>query len=166
MIIVRATLPLVGAALYRWRGSGIWTPPRPIPQILIALPFGLLFHDDLLSIAVIGLTAIALCLGHGQYQSMGRPDVTHDKSSVDILIAWMFKTPASFAHCFAGMALTGALVTLPAGIALGNPVLALSGALKAVCYLIGSRVKFQAFGDTAECLTGAVFWGAVAVWMQ
>ena len=165
--MLKFILPLIGSLLYRWRGSSLWTPPRPVVQIFIALPFGLLLHDRLLAVAVIGLTAIALCIGHGQYQSMGRPDVTKDKSSVDFLINWLFKSdPASFLHCFAGMALTGVLVTLPAGIALQNPVLAASGALKAVAYTIGARgPKYQAFGDTSEFLTGAVFWGFAAYYL-
>ena len=57
------------------------------------------------------------------------------------------------------MAVTGLAVTLPAGILLQDPVIALSGALKAPAYMISYFGRTDT--DGGEMLTGAVLWGVL-----
>lgn len=157
LVLVYAVL---GGLLYRWRGSSLWTPPRPVLQAVIALPFAAAAPGSWLVAALVWIwTAGALCLGHGQYQGMGDTPEGTDRSSVDWLLRWMGGPPGGLARCVAGMALTGMLVTLPVGLALGSPVVALAGAGKSLCYLVGTRVRWQVLGDTSETLTGILFWG-------
>lgn len=63
-------------------------------------------------------------------------------------------------RCVTGMALSGLVVTIPAGVATLNPFLALSGAWKAVAYMIAKKADSDTEGG--ELLTGAFLWGAVA----
>lgn len=168
--MIRYLIAIPGALLYRWRGSSLWTPPRPIVQAMIAFPFaGPVLTHQYVALVVFLLTTAALCIGHGQYQSMGKPDTTHDTSSVDFLLKPFFKDdPAGFRHCFAGMALTGLLVTLPAGLFSLHPLLGVSGVLKAVAYVLGARIlpaKYQILGDTSEFLTGLAFWGILSFYI-
>jgi len=59
---------------------------------------------------------------------------------------------------FIGLGISGLFVTLPCGILLANPFLALSGALKAVAYALGW--KYGGKTESGEMLTGAFLWGA------
>ena len=59
-----------------------------------------------------------------------------------------------------GMAISGLTYTLPCGIATLNPLIALSGALKAPAYMI-SWALFKGT-EIGEWLTGAFLWGTLA----
>ncbi len=161
---------IAGAILYRWRGSD-YSLPRPVLQAVIALPFALLAYQTWFSIGlwcpILVLTTAALCLGHGQYQDLGTWKGPIKVSSIDFIISrfWGpdFEGRCSYWRDFFGMAVSGLLVTLPAGIITCHPLLALSGALKAVGYAISWRVVKGTW--LGEVLTGAVLWGAVAFYL-
>jgi len=214
MILAIFCIALLGAALYRWRGHA--SPikkyfPKPWPQIVFGLPYASIAAaaSYWLALPVGILTYAGLVTGHGQYflslhpksikpefvdfalvpffGADPRSQVSNDSDAFDGITA--YGADRLYWRCVAGMALTGLLVTLPAGIACLNPLLALSGALKAPAYMIGHFVfyhsdkemksgidqyggKINYFGITwlpqhldldteiGEFLTGLFLWGA------
>lgn len=146
----------LGAFFYRLRGAewgGLF--PRPLRQAWFAAvltaavaPAALLFGSYWLPhilLAVLGLTTAALTFGHAAYQDLGYFDqyeAAHNKS--EFYGVWLdrFMSPG-YARDFAGLALSGMLITAPAALAAGlmSPLIGLgvlaSGALKPVGYSVG-----------------------------
>jgi len=147
---------------------------------------------------VLVLTVIAFVLGHGQYfpQMMAKkikPEridflvklffsddprtkdfpmnlqktKQNERAYYDRLINDYGRDKLSW-RCFTGMALTGLAVTLPAGVVTFNPLLAISGILKAPSYVIAMKIKPDD-GDKAieyaEYITGAILYFILALYI-
>jgi len=181
-------LTIVGAVIYRIRGGLVPAFPRPMDQLLFALPYGAIAYkasnrNKIVFGIVMVLTMAACATGHGAYMDLGRWTQAVSPESLDFIVSWFFG--ADNFHNFwrdgFGLALTGLVVTLPAGLfLLYNAVfefkysylkpkllipsiaLTLSGALKFPAYYIG----WELFGGTegGEFLTGGMLWG-VAIWV-
>lgn len=159
MITIFATL--VGATLYRWRGMSHPLKkyfPRPYNQIAFALPYAMFCPSWYTAIPVLILTTLALLTGHGNFflRGTGGKDET-----TEFLIKWLKPYMPLYWYRALGLAMTGILVTLPAGFVLANPLLAISGALKGAAYVISDKAGHDTEGG--EWLTGAFLWGALAL---
>lgn len=116
-------------------------------------------------IAVLVATTVAIVTGHGQYfLDLARKYIKPER--FDFVVAIFFgRDPRSYSvspylhpdshiaeydykirsygerllywRCVLGMAVTGVIVTIPAGLAAQNPALALAGAVKAPAYMAG-----------------------------
>lgn len=142
---------------------------------------GLSWLDWAITAAVGVCTTVAVCMAHGQYfpqlamkyikperldfllrpffgddpRSLYPGDGAVSQSDQKSFFFWIcnhYGLRKLKWRCFAGMALTGLLITLPAGIATLNPFLALSGALKAIAYAGPEKT------EKAELYTGAFLW--------
>lgn len=168
-------IPL-GAFLYRWRGmshpSRKWAP-RPIPQGLFSLPYAIITYifyleyttwDNALlpALIVLALTTAGACTGHGRGMDLGDTD-NGEPERLEFLITWLKPHVSLYWYDAALLAVTGLAITLPAGIATLNPVLALSGLLKAPAYMIGKFGCPRDHVEAGELLTGAVLWGALCL---
>ena len=145
-------------------------------------------------IIVLVLTTLGFITGYGQYFPDMHTQPLDKPQFVDGLVSVFFgRDPRDFGNlkpdrltavlsiinygrtklywrCAFGMALTGLCCTIPAGIAMMNPWIALSCILKAPAYMISYALELKkAEGDYngAEYVTGAVLWGslAVATWL-
>ena len=71
-------IALIGAFLYRLRGGMPPSFPRPVDQLLFAVPYGLVtgfYWDNIFAGLIIWvITAGALCLGHGNNMDLGEQD--------------------------------------------------------------------------------------------
>lgn len=162
---------LAGAWLYRWRGQAHakknWFP-RPFNQMVFALPYGIItalfwwpeLEANALypAAAVWALSTLGVLTGHGRGIDMGDTDIG-EPETLEFLIAWLKPHVPLYWYDMALLSITGLAVTLPAGIATFNPLLALSGILKGPAYAVAK------FGDAktegGELLTGAALWGTL-----
>lgn len=155
---------ILGALIFRWRGMDYNL--HPLPQMLFALPYAI--FCGWWAIIVYPITVIAVILGHGQYFLPPSDKKLDNCQRYDFLLVPFFGedprltgapiTNLLYWRCFCGMAVSGLLVTIPSGIALHSPIIALSGALKAISYAVDN-------GNTkiAELLTGFFLYGALAI---
>lgn len=173
-VIIAAFL---GAVIYRLRGKGIW-PGRPWWQIAFALPFALVAIGPAWWVALIVLatTTGAVLTGHASYMDLGSvapgsDSAPQDGKSDEWYGAWLPIKPGYW-HDFAGLVISGLLISGSAGIALivggriytGLAVIA-CGALKAPAYALAWAAYRRWGGDpipVGEILTGAALWGALA----
>lgn len=173
---------LAGGAIYRARGMGLWQLPRPTWQVLFALPYALAVYFALGPLAaffVLTFTTGAVLTGHASYIDLngvkpGAPNAPKD-GQVDEWYGTWIPWPGTFAHDFIGLAVSGLLVSAPAGLALAvcgdlthGVILAASGALKALAYvprivIPGSILKDKLW--VCEPLAGALLWGSLAAIM-
>jgi len=150
-------LVLVGAALYRWRGHASKYKkylPRPFNQILFSAPYA--YIAGFWWFLVLPLTTLALLTGHGNFFLRGSGG---DDETTEFIIKWTKPHLPLYWYRALGLSMTGILITLPAGIATGNPYLALSGALKGVSYTIADKLDWGT--DGGEWLTGGFLSGAL-----
>lgn len=159
---------IAGGFLYRWRGMALkWKKyfPRPFNQIAFAAPYALACVPDLgwWALGILALTTLATLSGHGGFLDMGTWKSERDDETLEFIIKPLQNRIPDFWYDSIGMAITGLVITLPAGIALGSPILALSGALKSLAYIMGWKL-FDASVATAraEFLTGFFLWGSLA----
>lgn len=166
---------LAGAVLYRARGNGLWNLPRPTWQALFALPYAAAVFwplGPLAAFVVLALTTGAVLTGHASYLDLGEATrLPADGQSEEWYGTWI-PWPGTYAHDFIGLAVSGLLVTLPAGLAcaaggdlLPAMILALSGALKAPAYALGTIAARPLVSDKlkiCEPLCGAALWGSLA----
>lgn len=162
MIIVFA---LLGAIIYRWRGYGGKYKkyfPRPLPQMLFALPYGYLAWNVhwVAGIAVYALTVLALVTGHGGWHDLGDVIKKRARETMEFIIRPLRNNLRRYWYDALGLALSGLLITFPCGIATLNPVIALSGVLKAPAYMIGQVLTKDQNRQTeiGEVLTGLFLW--------
>ena len=170
---------LAGAAIYRARGMGLWRLPRPLWQLAFSVAYGVVAFTVApwwVALFVLAVTVGAISTGHASYMDLGsvplgasyapkdgRPDEWYG--------AWI---PGSgYWHEFAGLAVSGILISASCGLALclagdyltGITVI-VSGALKAPAYAIAwwfhRRWDVEPI-SLGETLTGAVLWGALAL---
>jgi hypothetical protein len=163
-----AFLALVGAVVYRIRGGLSPWMPRPVDQLIFALPYAVIAAKEhnrstWWFFGVLIITTIALMPGHGQYMDLGTWNAPVDPERLDFIVQLFFGDDNynNYWRDFFGLAVTGLVVTLPAAISLyKKPVLAillfLSGALKAVAYGLSWYLGFETEGG--EYLTGLFLW--------
>ena len=172
---------LVGALIYRLRGMGLW-PSRPWWQILFALPYGIVagsFCGLGAGVFVLAVTACAVLTGHASLIDLGtvRPGAANapaDGQRNEWYSGWI---PGSgYWHDFAGLMVSGLLISAPCGLALiwvgewhtGLAIIA-GGFLKAPAYALGwimaDRSHVPAI-PAGEFLTGFFLWGALALVIQ
>ncbi len=154
-------MTILGACLYRWRGHASkykkWFP-RPFSQIAFALPYAFLVLDSsyfsyFIGLIVFVLTALAVLTGHGNFFLRGSGG---DDETTEFIIKWAKPHLPLYWYRALGLAMTGMLVSLPAGIATLNPILAVSGLLKGVAYVISDKLGYGTGGG--EWLTGGFLW--------
>lgn len=155
-------LTLVGAALYRWRGHASKYKkylPRPFNQILFAVPYA--FVSGFWWFLVLPLTTLGVLTGHGR----GFPSkkMEGEPETLEFLILWLMPFIPLSVYKSLIMAITGLAVTLPAGIATGNPYIALSGVLKAPAYTIADKMGWGT--DGGEWLTGGFLYFALSFYI-
>lgn len=175
--VYKIFLTIVGAVIYRVRGGLVPAMPRPMDQILFALPFAAIVYkassrNTIAFFIVLALTVLAIATGHGQYMDLGGVNYPVSPERLDFIVQLFFGDDNfhNYWRDFFGLAVTGAAVTLPAGIGLmiyknywQGAVLALSGASKALAYAIA----WQWLGGTewGEFLTGGFAWlGVILLW--
>lgn len=170
-------IELLGAFLYRWRGMAHPYKkyfPRPFNQAAFAFPFAVaafLYYDGFefqgWAWAIAGvvwvLTTLGALTGHGRGMDLGETD-KGEPETLEFLIAWLKPKVSLYWYDAALLAVTGLAITLPAGIATLNPILALSGILKAPAYMIGKFCFTKEHVEAGELLTGAVLWSMVFYW--
>lgn len=146
------SLPIAMALLNRWRGHASKYKryfPRPWSQLALALPFGYIAyrygalpdivpHQEYVTWLVVTLLTWATWVtGWGNVYDLGHAKRGEKLEKIEYPIHWLYGRIPEYWYDFIGMALRGAIITIPAGIALLNPLFALSGAGMAVCYAIG-----------------------------
>lgn len=181
---------MCGLSVYRLRGSDD-NPPRPIMQLTFVLPYALIVFVHLYAVlhlpvwfAFCGFVCVmlvatpAVLTGHGNFQDLGTWREATTPEEFEFIIAPLHKTLTAkdgddYWYDALGLMLMGVLVTAPPGILLHSGAIALSGALEAPAYMIGSALtkrgvnKFagMAMTEIGEMLTGFLLWGALALWV-
>ena len=175
---------LIGAIIYRLRGWGpadetvkYWWKRRPLLHVAFALPyaFALVGCGWRAVLVVLALTTVAVITGHASIVDLGHvKDGSAGVPADGQQDEWYTRCipGEGYWHDFAGLIVSGALITGPCGLALmwaghwatGAAIVA-SGALKAVAYAIGwlMPVGFRYRGGaTGEFITGLFLWGSLA----
>jgi len=153
---------LAGGILYRWRGHASDYKkyfPRPWNQIAFALPYAWFAYQQVgyWAILVLIFTTLGTITGHGR--GFNNDTLQGDPETLEWPISWMqLYVPLQF-YKFMIMVMTGLAISLPAGLATLNPVLALSGALKGVAYYITRDTR------VSEFLTGLFLWGVLGFYI-
>lgn len=140
------------ALLNRWRGAATKYKryfPRPWPQLALALPFGYIaykygalpyiipYQEYVTGLVVTIITWGTWVTGWGNVYDLGHAPRGEKLEKIEYPIHWLYGRVPEYLYDLIGMALRGMIITAPAGIALLNPLLALSGASMAVAYAIG-----------------------------
>lgn len=161
-------LALLGAAAYRWRGSGDNFVETWVKRFACGAVLGLVTG----SLWVFALASVAVIVAHGRFLSMGRPQYRPQRE--DNWPAWLprnlgIRRDAKLFDALA-MAQTGILWTLPAAVffALQNNysaavVLAVAGLLKPLAYEIGWRIEKTDGVGYGETIFGAFVGAACGV---
>lgn len=168
-MIISFLASIAGAALYRWRGHASEYKmyfPRPWNQLAFALPYALFCIPPMTDgwftpLVVLLITWMFVLKGHGGFHDLGTWTFTREPESLEFLIRWTHRWLPPYWYDALGLAVTGIAVSMWAGIALGNPLLALSGALKAPAYMLARQVGWGP--PAGEWLTGAFLWGSLAI---
>lgn|SRR3990167_1429929 len=148
---------------------------------IYAIPYGAIgwvFYNPVLGVGCYLAGVLGKKLGHGQYIHLGykRQPFEQDEK-IDPLLRFFFGRDegGQYWRCATGLALTGIVISLLPGIiyavkidALYGVLLAFSGALKAVAYIIGWFIHNNINGKAkptviGEYLTGFFGWGAAAM---
>jgi len=171
-------IAMIGGLLYRMRGAHhepLLGMSGRMQKILYMLAFSSLYATAAFCVSgtwagiiVWIVTFGSITAGHASYIDLahvkdGAANAPSDGETEEWYGTWI---PGSgYWHEFAGLAVSGLLITLPAGIATLNPVIGLSGALKAPAYAIGWLIEdwteFNMF-VFREALTGMLLWGSLA----
>lgn len=138
-------LALYGAAVALWLGhASKWKRyfPQPWPQFALAIPYACavpLSYNHPFAIAgiVLILTTAAWLTGWGNWYDLAHAKRGKKDERTEFAVKWLYGKIPEYWYDVIGMAWRGALISLPAGIACQNPILALSGALMAPAYMIG-----------------------------
>jgi hypothetical protein len=168
LIIAAATV--IGALIFRMRGGLGPKFPRPLEQLAFSLPYGavayLVTSNWYIAAVVLAVTTITVLKGHGNNMDLGTWMEDADSEWYEKYTGYSTLDPNSpgtakeYWYDVGGMAISGLTYTLPCGIATLNPLIALSGALKAPAYMI-SWALFKGT-EIGEWLTGAFLWGTLA----
>lgn len=182
-----AAFALLGGIIWRVRG-GLWSGlgSKEIWRAVFTLPFmyAVIFFSHrhyhiseisllmLIGICAFGVTFGAISTGYANFQDMGTWKGTdHPPNWLEKIIFPLKPHMSKYWYDFLGMTLSGLIVTLPAGLATMNPVLALIGCFKSVAYATGWKIYpngtgrgitgFNQATEIGEFLSGIIFWGAV-----
>lgn len=172
-LIVIIAVSMAGGMVYHWRGHASPAKkyfPRPFNQMLFALPYAVLCLPPATShwgipAVVLVLTTLGVLTGHGRFMDLGSWGPPAKPETLEFIIRPLDRVLPGYWYDALGLAVTGLAVTLPAGIALGHPALALSGALKAPAYMLAramARDKAHAT-ESGEIFTGVWLWSIVAI---
>lgn len=177
--MIEIIIALIGALLYRMRGAGheplLGLSDRD-QKIIYMLAFSSIYATAAFCSAgtwagliVWAVTFGAITTGHASYIDLahvvdGSAGAPADGQKDEWYGTWI---PGSgYWHEFAGLAVSGLLITLPAGIATLNPLIGFSGVLKAPAYAVSwyvaDRTKWKAV-PIGESLTGFLLWGSLAL---
>lgn len=142
---------IAGGWISRMCGGG-WPQMRAgLEQWLYAAPYAVVIQHPAGILAFIA-ALLGKRMGHGQYIHLGdfrQPEAQDEK--IDGVLRFFFGVDrgGNYWRCVAGLALTGLVVTLPAGFIyaylyspLGGLLLALSGGTKPLGYMLG-RLLFR-----------------------
>lgn len=162
-LIAAFIMAVVGSAICRWRGSA-WSY-RPFSHIAFALPYAAFCIPPAtpswcVPAIVMVLTTLAVLTGHGNFFLRGAGG---EDERTEFLIKWLKPHMPLYGYRTLGMSMTGMLITLPAGVALMNPIIAISGVLKGSAYVLSDKAGWDTEGG--EWLTGALLWGVLAVFV-
>ena len=160
---------LIGGLIYRMRGGLGPSLPRPIEQILFSLPYGgfayLVTENWIVAAVALAITTVTVLKGHGNNMDLGTWEEAAEHEWYEKLLGYYKldpqspRTAAEYWYDVGGMAISGLTYTIPAGVATLNPLVAISGVLKAPAYMISwALIKSTELG---EWLTGAFLWGSL-----
>jgi len=166
----------IGVILGRMKGGLAPALPRPMDQLLFALPFAAIAYklserNVWCFVCVLVLTTLALTTGHGNFFDLGRVNYPVKPETLEFIVHWFFG-PDTFDNFWRdgfGLAVTGLAVTLPCSLFIAihkryalSVILFLSGALKFPAYYLG----WELFGGTegGEYIYGGLAWGS-AIWV-
>lgn len=157
MIFIAAIL---GGICYRWRGHSSKYKkyfPRPLNQIAFAVPYAWVTYQTIgfWAVAVLAVTTLGVLTGHGR--GFNNDALQGEPETTEYLILWLQPYMPLSLYKFLIMSITGLAITLWAGIATLNPLLALSGILKGVAYFITRDTR------VGEFFTGIFLWGSLAI---
>ena len=102
---------------------------------------------------VLPITVLALLTGHGGAIDMGNSSKERDDETLEFIVKPLRGKISEFWYDFILMSWLGMAITIPCGVATCNPIIALSGVLKAPAYALSHKFGFGA--DGGEVLTGA-----------
>lgn len=171
--LYKVFLGVLGAIVYRVRGGLSPALPRPFDQVLFALAYGAIVYkassrNIFWFLGILILTVAAAASGHGQYMDLGVWPKVVEAERLDFIVQFIMGDDNyhNYWRDALGLAVTGIAITLPCGIALMflknylvGGLIALSGVLKAVAYMLAAVVGLGTVGG--EYLTGLFLWGAV-----
>lgn len=120
----------------------------------------------LVFLVVLALTWAAVLSGHGRGMSIGEPmELGDEPETLEFPILWLEPYLPVYWYKALILAITGLAITLPAGLALMNPLVMASGLLKAPAYMIGRAISRKYSTQWGEFLTGGFLWGSLALIM-
>jgi len=164
--MIHVIMAIAGGCLYRWRGMS--SPykkyfPRPFNQIAFALPyaFACMGTSWWAVLPVLVLTTLGVLTGHGGWMDLGKWQSERDDETLEFIIKWLKPRMPLYWYDALGMSITGLAITLPAGLVLMNPYIALSGALKGAGYVVADKLGLGTEGG--EFFTGALLWGSLSI---
>ena len=147
--------------------------PRPVDQMLFALPYGIIaalftssvwefipYAPTVVGVLTFTLTTLAVVKGHGNTMDLGEFDREPEWYEF-VIRPWLFNRVPLYWYDFIGHCISGLTYTIPIGIATMNPILGLSGLAKGPAYAISKRGDAGTAGG--ELLTGAFLWGCLII---
>lgn len=172
MIYFTPLFALIGGLIFRMRGGMPPSFPRPVEQLLFSLPYGaaayLATENYYITAITLAFTTIAVLKGHGHNMDLGSYKGEADYEWYEFVIKPLHGRIPEYWYDVVGIAISGLTYTIPAGIACMNPLLALSGALKAPAYMIGWSKdpwplpeQLKEPTQIGEFLTGFFLWGVL-----
>lgn len=161
-------MAIAGGCLFRWRGTAHkWKKytPRPVTQIMFALPYAFACMPPNASwwavLPVLVLTTLGVLTGHGGFMDLGKWMKKRKAERLEPLIRWLRNDIPRYWYDVLGNTITGLAITLPAGLVLMNPYIALSGALKGAGYVVADKLGLGTEGG--EWFTGALLWSTLSI---
>lgn len=164
-ILICTAATFLGALIFRMRGGLGPNLPRPIDQLLFASAYGgaIVYTTDNYYLTALGiaLCTLAVVKGHGHNMDLGTYTKEADYEWYEFIIKPLHRKIPEYWYDFIGLAISGLTYTVPVGIIMMNPLVALSGALKAPAYALGWLIGKGT--ELGEWLTGAFLWGSLAI---
>jgi len=176
--MIELIIAMIGGLLYRMRGAHhepLLGLSGRAQKILYMIAFSSIYATAAFcstgtwaGLIVWAVTFGAITTGHASYIDLahvvdGSTGAPADGQTDEWYGRWIPGT--GYWHEFAGLAVSGLLITLPCGLATLNPIIGLSGALKAPAYAIGWLIQDWTELNmffAREAFTGFLLWGALA----
>lgn len=171
MIISNILFALYGGALYRWRGHASKYKkyfPRPFNQIAFAAPYAALCYPVIgwWCLGILVVTTLSVLTGHGKWMDLGTWDEKASDETIEFPIKFLESKLSSYWYDVVGMSWSGLVITIPAAIVTISPLLAVSGSLKGVAYMIGRKFFDEDVAtDRGEFLTGFFLYLCLAFYL-